>query len=131
MRYLVCVVVGVLIGAMCALTAASVLAARHPWPRAVMTVMQHEFGAARDGVRAGRCSDADVASASAHLKLLSADIEPALLAPGAHDRVFSQYAEDLRREIAAFAAPGGDCVARAEAVTKIGHACDACHRDYK
>ena len=43
MRYLVCLVVGVLIGALCAMTVASVLGARNAWPRAVMTVMQHEF----------------------------------------------------------------------------------------
>jgi len=100
MRYVVCLVVGVLIGALCAMTVASVLGARNAWPRAVMTVMQHEFANARESVHAGRCVDAEIASASAHLKLLSADIEPALLAPGAHDRVFSQYAEDLRKEIA-------------------------------
>lgn len=131
MRYLVCVVVGVLIGAMCALTTASVLGQRNAWPRAVMTVMQHELGAARDDVRAGRCTDADLAAPSAHLQLLSADIEAALLPAGAHDRVFSQYADDLRAQIEAFARPGGDCAARNEALTKVGHACEACHRDYK
>jgi len=131
MRYVVCVVVGVLIGALCAMTVASVLGARNAWPRAVMTVMQHEFAGARESVHAGHCADAEIASASAHLKLLSADIEPALLAPGAHDRVFSQYAEDLRKEIATLDMPGADCAARSEALTRIGHACDACHRDYK
>lgn len=131
MRYLVCIVVGTLIGALCAMTVASVLGARNAWPRAVMTVMQHEFAGVRESVHAQRCTDADVAPASAHLKLLAADIEPALLAPGAHDRVFSQYAEDLRREIASLDVPGADCAARSEALTRIGHACDACHRDYK
>jgi len=47
MRYVVCLVVGVLIGALCAMTVASVLGARNAWPRAVMTVMQHEFAGAR------------------------------------------------------------------------------------
>jgi len=131
MRFLVCLVVGVLIGVMCAMTAANVLGRRNAWPRAVMTVMQHELGSAREGVRAGRCADGEIMSAAAHLKLLSADIEPALLAPGKHDRVFSQYADDLRREIAALDAPGADCAARSEVLTKIGQACDACHRDYK
>ena len=131
MRYLVCLLVGVLVGAMCAMTAANVLGKRNAWPRAVMTVMQHELGVAREGVRAGRCADGEIASSAAHLKLLSADIEPALLKPGAHDRVFSQYADDLRREIAALDTPGADCATRSEVLTKIGQACDACHRDYK
>ena len=131
MRFLICLIVGVLIGAMCAMTAANVLGQRNAWPRAVMTVMQHELGVAREGVRAGRCTQGDVASTAAHLKLLSSDIESALLAPGKHDRVFSQYADDLRREIGALDAPDLDCAARSEVLTKIGQACDACHRDYK
>ena len=131
MRFLVCLIVGALVGAMCAMTVANVLAKRNAWPRAVMSVMQHELGSAREGVRAGRCAEGDIASNAAHLKLLSADIEPALLKPGAHDRVFSQYADDLRREIATLDAPGADCAARSEVLTKIGQACEACHRDYK
>jgi NAD(P)H-dependent FMN reductase len=70
------------------------------------------------------------ARAVEHLRLIAGDVEPALLAPGAHDRVLSQYASDLRDAVAAFAA-APDCPARTQAVTKIGHACDACHRDYK
>lgn len=131
MRYLVCLIGGALFGALMTLTAANILSQRNAWPRALMTVMQHELGQARDKVRGGQCAIPEVASSVAHLRLLSADIEPALLAPGAHDRVFSQYARDLRDAIAAFEATGNDCAVRGQALTKVADACEACHRDYK
>jgi len=131
MRYLVCLLGGALFGALITLTAANILAQRNAWPRALMSVMQHELGRARDDVHAGRCAPSDIASPAAHLRLLADDIEPALLAPGAHDRVFSQYAQDLRETISALETPVADCAARREALTKVANACDACHRDYK
>ena len=66
-----------------------------------------------------QCTTPEATATAAHLSLIASDIEPALLAPGAHDRVFSQYASDLRDAIAAFAA-AQDCPARRAAVTKIG-----------
>lgn len=129
MRYLVCLIGGTLLGALLALTISSILRERDAWPRAVMTVMQHEVGRARDLVHAGQCT-APTAAAAMHLDLMSKDIEPALLAPGAHDPVFSRYAADLHKAIAAFVV-AGDCPSRGAALTQISNACDACHRDYK
>lgn len=130
MRYLVCLLGGALLGALIAVTAANILRQRHAWPRAVMTVMQHELGRARDLVHENPCTTPEVATAAAHLELMASDIEPAVLPPGAHDRVFSQYAKDLRDAIAGFGA-AADCPARKDALTKVADACDACHRDYK
>lgn len=130
MRYLVCLIGGALLGALVAVTIANVLGQRNAYPRALMNVMQHDLGRARDLVQAGHCTTPDANATAGHLELIAADVEPALLAPGAHDRVFSQYASDLRDAVAAFAA-AQDCPARSAAVTRIGHACDACHRDYK
>jgi hypothetical protein len=130
MRYLVCLIGGALLGALVAVTIANILGQRNAYPRALMNVMQHDLGHARDLVHADQCSTPDANATAEHLNLIAADVEPALLAPGAHDRVFSQYASDLRDAVAAFAA-APDCPARTQALTKIGHACDACHRDYK
>jgi hypothetical protein len=130
MRYLVCLIGGALLGALVAVTIANILGQRNAYPRALMNVMQYQLGHARDLVEAGQCATADANAAAGHLALIAGDVEPALLAPGAHDRVLSQYAGDLRDAVAAFAA-AADCPSRAAAVTKIGHACDACHRDYK
>ncbi|HEY0181039.1 MAG TPA: hypothetical protein VGC30_15595 [Dokdonella sp.] len=130
MRYLLCLAGGILLGAILAMTAANALQRRNAWPRAIMTVMQHELGRAREAARTPRCADADARSALAHLALLAEDPERALLAPGAKDRVFAQYAADLREAIAgAQAAP--DCASRAAALTEVANACDACHRDYR
>ena len=130
MRYLVCLIGGAMLGALVAVTIANILGQRNAYPRALMTVMQHELGRARDLVHDNQCTAADADAAAAHLKLVAGDVEPALLAPGGHDRVLSQYASDLRDAVAAFAvAP--DCPARSRALTEISHACDACHRDYK
>jgi len=130
MRYLVCLIGGAFLGALLAITAAGILGQRHAYPKAVMTVMQHELGSARDLVKGDRCMAPEAATAGAHLALLSRDIEPAILPAGAHDRVFSQYASDLQTAIAAFD-KAADCAARKDAVAKIANACDACHRDYK
>ena len=130
MRYLVCLIGGALIGALLTLTIANILAQRGAYPRALMNVMQRELGRARDLVHDGRCDAPEIASAGAHLELIASDIEPALLAPGAHDRVFSQYAADLRKAIDAYKAASG-CPARKAAITDVSNACEACHRDYK
>jgi hypothetical protein len=130
MRYLVTLIGGALLGALAALTISSLLHPRDPWPRAVMGVMQHALGSARSEVNAGRCDDPAVDAASKRLALMASDIEPALMPPDAHDRVFTKYADDLRAKIAALDAARG-CPARRAAVTDLANACEACHRDYK
>jgi hypothetical protein len=130
MRYLLCLAGGVLIGALLALTAASTLQRRNAWPRAVMNVMQHELGQARETLRLGRCTDASLRVSRSHLALLSDDLERALLDPGAKDRVFAKYAQDLRDAVAAWD-PRAECGRQAEALSAVSQACDACHRDYR
>ncbi|MFC4820548.1 hypothetical protein [Dokdonella ginsengisoli] len=130
MRYLLCLAGGVLIGALLALTAASTLQRRNAWPRAVMNVMQHELGQARETLRLGRCADASLTVSRSHLALLSDDLERALLDPGTKDRVFAKYAQDLRDTVAAWD-PQAECGRQAEALSAVSQACDACHRDYR
>ena len=130
MRYLVCLIVGFAIGAIAASTAVNAIARRDAWPRGVMNVMQHELGSARVAARAQHCMSPAVHSASAHLQLLASDIEPALLAPGTKDRVFGQYASDLRDALRKWDV-GADCAHQSEALTVVANACEACHRDYR
>jgi hypothetical protein len=130
MRYLVCLIGGALLGALFAVMLTNIIGQRHAYPRALMTVMQHELGGARDLVRGDRCMAPEAAAAGTHLALLASDIEPAILPAGAHDRVFTQYANDLAKEVAAYNA-SPDCAARKDSVTRVSNACDACHRDYK
>jgi hypothetical protein len=131
MRYLICLLGGVLVGALLAFTVANALQRRHPWPRALMNVMQHELAVARDNSHAGQCASPAAQSAASHLALLSRDIEAAMLEPDAKDRVFTKYADDLRSAISVAAAAGPDCAHAAEGWTDVSNACDACHRDYR
>jgi len=130
MRYLICLIGGVLLGAMIALTVANAMQRRNAWPRAVMNVMQHELSGARDAARIGQCTSADAKASTAHLALLGQDLERALLAPGANDRVFTQYANDLRETVAK-AQSAADCPLQSAALSDVSNACDACHRDYR
>jgi hypothetical protein len=129
LRYAICIVIGLLVGALSAFSLANTLNRRNAWPRAVMTVMAHDFRSVRDAVETGDC--ADTVDALARMRLVSERIEPAFLPPPASDRVFSQYAGDLHDAVLAAAAAGADCPRLAEAVTPIKNACDACHRDYR
>jgi hypothetical protein len=130
MRYLICLIVGLLAGALMASMAANAIAQRHAWPRGLMNVMQHELVDARGAARAGKCLAPAMPAAAAHLQLLATDLEPAVLAPDAKDRVFSQYASEMREAIAHWD-PKADCALQTDALTKVANACEACHRDYR
>lgn len=130
MRYLLCLIGGALFGALLAMTAASALQRRHAWPRALMIVMQHELGDARETARLGRCAEPSMRNAQSHLALLSGDLERALLAPATSDRVFAKYADDLRGRIGSWD-PTAECSRQAASLNEVSQACDACHRDYR
>ncbi|MGA9826730.1 MAG: hypothetical protein WBQ57_00095 [Rhodanobacteraceae bacterium] len=131
MRYLVCLIIGLAIGALTATTVQNVLLARDVWPRSIMQVMQHELAGARHDIRARHCADADLESSFAHLALLSGDIEPAVQPEKPPDRIFANHVARLRQAIAMARATGSDCERRLPALAAIGEACDACHRDYR
>ncbi|HEY6942105.1 hypothetical protein [Dokdonella sp.] len=130
MRYLVCLVVGVLAGAILAGMYANAMQRRNAWPRALMNVMQHELGAARSAARDGTCAMPSQRRPADHLRLVADDLDAALLPAGAKDRVLSQYIVDFRAAVAAWDAQG-PCPRQAEALTTVANACEACHRDYR
>ena len=122
---------GIVFGALLTVMASRVIESRRdPWPDAVMTVMSHEFKTVRQASKSGECTSPASASSLQMMGLLAHDIEPALM-PTPGDRVFTQYATDLRSAIAKVAAAGSDCKQFTASVSDIGQACDACHRDYK
>jgi len=130
MRYLVCLILGLVVGGLFAMTFANALQRRNAWPRALMNVMQHELDQARTAAKAGACPSPPLQRASAHLRLVADDLEGALFAPGSKDRVLGQYIGDFRKAVSAWD-PATDCPRQAEALTAIANACDACHRDYR
>jgi cytochrome c556 len=127
MRYLVCLLLGLIIGALCAVTAANILARRNAYPKALMTVMNHELKVARDAAATPNCDASGPALAK--LALLAPDIIVAMPDGATPDRVFHQYANDLATAIQT--ARNAPCQGRTQALTDLGNACDACHRDYR
>lgn len=129
MKFVVCLFLGLVIGAISAITAASILSHRHAYPRALMRVMQHQLGAARDAVRDSGCDGNPQRLAA--LDVLSADIATAIPHGTPPERVFVHYLDDLRKQIATARSHVGECGKQAPALTDIANACDACHRDYR
>ncbi len=122
---------GIIFGALLTVMASRVIESRQdPWPDAVMTVMSHEFKAVRAASKIGECTSPASAKSLQQMSLLALDVEPALM-PTPNDRVFTQYATDLRSAIGKASAAASDCKQFAASVSEIGEACDACHRDYK
>lgn len=130
MRHLVVLIVGLLAGAVLAGMFASAMQRRNAFPRALMTVMQHELGSARAAARAGQCSTPAQQRAAEHLRLIGGELEGTLLAADAKDRVLSQYVADFGKTVAAWN-PASTCPDQAEALTAVANACEACHRDYR
>jgi small-conductance mechanosensitive channel len=129
MRFIVCLLLGLMIGAIAATTAASILRQRHAYPRALMVVMQHELNTARDAAGSQRCANNE--HALRKLALLADDIETAIPHGNPPDRVFRQYLDDLRKQVGNANSVAADCTKQAQALTDIKNACDACHRDFR
>ena len=129
MRFIVCVFIGLVIGAISAITAASILSHRHAYPRALMRVMQHQLGSARDAARDSGCAGNPQRLST--LGILSVEIAAAVPHGNPPERVFVQYLADLRRQIGVATSHASECAKQAHALTDIANACYACHRDYR
>lgn len=127
MRYVIVLAIGVLVGTLCALTAANVLGQRHAYPKAVMRLLQRQLGDARSAAVDGGC--ADNARRFVLLAAVTDEIGRALPSSAGPDRVFDQYLDDLRRAVSV--AASADCRAQPAALTDVANACEACHRDYR
>lgn len=128
MRYAVCIILGLLIGAIAAVTATNILASqRDPYPDSLMHVMSHELGAAKKTADTPTCNDNR--HALDKLSFLSNDIIIAMPDDGEPDRVFHQYITNLHDKIET--ASQSDCANRKQALTEVKDACGDCHRDYR
>ena len=130
MRFVVVLVIGLFMGLAIAMSLANALQRRQAWPRGLMHVMQHDLAAAREAARGQQCSTPQMAQRAERLRLVAAELQPALLPADSQDRVLTQYIEQLASEAANWDTAYA-CPVQAEALTRIGHACDACHRDYR
>ncbi|AKC87817.1 hypothetical protein [Pseudoxanthomonas suwonensis] len=131
-RYLFLFLLGLLVGAVCAVMALRALQARmDPFPEALMNVMQRQSVELRNSAKANRCTGSDTLPRLQSLRALSNDIEAAF--PGLRDDArFGTAASGLRATLdQALASPPADCAQLAAVNERIGEDCKACHRDFR
>lgn len=132
MRQLALLLIGIVLGAVCAVSAVNVLRQRDAYPRGLMQVMQHDYASLRENLRSGRCDAAATGRLLARLRDLTNETEPAVYGDASPDAPFREYANRTREAVdAAIAAAPGGCPALAPQLDAVGNACEACHHQYR
>ncbi|MEP6938306.1 MAG: hypothetical protein ABI846_00965 [Rudaea sp.] len=129
MKLVIALVVGVLVGAMCAVIVANTLRQRDAYARGLMDVMQHHYAGLRESVRARRCEPTASAHALAQLRALAPDIDAAVFADDTPEASFRELSARLVTSLEH--APPADCAALAPIVQQVGKVCDECHQQYR
>lgn len=131
MKVIVLFFVALALGAIGTLIATSALNRKTPWDKATMTVIGHQMKGMDTSLKANRCTTNDFVPRLQILRAVANDIEPAF-AEDINDPQFNRYAADLRAAAdAALAAPPADCKVANETLSRLGKACDSCHRDFR
>lgn len=131
MRAVVLLVVGILVGALGAVTAIGAMKKDIPLPKASMTMMKHHFGALRGLPDGGKCDAPTIRRHLAGLQALGTEFH-AFLPTGGDDAAFEKHAANYAATIdRVAAAPPADCTALAAANQTLGGACKACHDDFR
>jgi cytochrome c556 len=130
-RNLLLLALGIALGAMAASVVLNALNRRDAYARGVMQVLQQHAGALRNQLRTNACTRVDAAADKALLAALTEEIERSVYADSIPEPPFREYAQHLRDAVAELPTATTDCTALAGVVTKIGNACDACHREYR
>jgi cytochrome c556 len=130
MRAVAMLVVGILVGALGAVTVVGAMHKDIPLQKASMTVMRHHFGALRKMGEGGTCDAVAMQRHLRGLQGLSASL-PAFLPTGGDDAAFDRHAAQFTRtaDAAVAAAPG--CNALAATTKDLGGACKACHDEFR
>ncbi len=131
MKHLILLGLGLLLGAIGASTVINALARREAYARGVMNVMQHHYGALRERLRDPKCATVDAGPERAMLAALTEQVGPSQYGDARPDAPFREYTERLRSAVADLPGQPAACGAVAPLVTRIGNACDACHRQYR
>lgn len=132
MRVLIFILIGLLSGALLTSLLMKRLSQGSEFPRGVMAVQAHHFGALNKLARDNRCTGAEIQPHLISMRILSTDIEPAFKSLADSEPQFVRNAADLRRVLDLQLAKGiNNCADLATSVSSIKQACDNCHRDYK
>jgi hypothetical protein len=131
MKHAVLFLIAFVMGALCSLILMNYLRQATAYPNGVMAVMGAQMKSLDEALKANRCSAADLIPRLQTLRFVGNDIEPAFPGMDEPER-FAAHASTLRAAVdAALAGPPASCQAADAALTRIGNACQACHRDYK
>ena len=131
MRNLILLGLGLLLGAVGASTVLNAMARRDAYARGVMNVMQHHYGGMRERLRDSPCTAFDPGSDRSMLAALTEQVGPSQYGDAKPDAPFREYTDRLRTAVADLPQQATTCAAVAPIVTRIGDACDACHRQYR
>jgi hypothetical protein len=131
MRSVLLFALGIALGAVAASIVLNALGRRDAYALGVMQVLQHEAGLFRSSLRTNSCGGADAGREKALIAALTEEIEPSVFGDSTADAPFREYTQRLRDAIAELPAAASSCAALAPVVTRIGDACDACHRQYR
>lgn len=132
MRALIYILIGLLSGALLTSMLMKKLGQGSEFPKGVMAVQAHHFGALNKLAKDNRCTGGEIQPHLISMRILAGDIEPAFQSLSDSDPQFVRYAADLRRVLDLQLAKGiGNCADLATSVSSIKQACENCHRDYK
>ena len=100
------------------------------YPKGVMTVIGMKMSALKNNVKQNRCAPTDIIPHLQTLRYVGNDIEAAF-GEMSNNEQFIRYASDLRATAdGALTIPPANCAAAEAALSRIGKACENCHRDY-
>ena len=101
------------------------------YPKGVMTVINMKMSALKNNVKQNRCTPTDIIPHLQTIRYVGNDIEAAF-GEMSNNEQFIRYASDFRASAdGTLAIPPANCAAAEAAISKLGKACENCHRDYK
>lgn len=135
MRALILLIIGLLVGAFCGMTAARQIAAAHAYPRGVMAIVQHHLAAAKLQTQgAGQCDAIKALQHLTSMQSLVPEIPIALSAPAVVvDPHIAELNQALSKAVAAAVSipRPADCAMLSAPIHAIEQACADCHREYR
>lgn len=131
MRAVVMLVVGILVGALGAVTVVGALKKDIPFQKASMTLMRHYFGALRKMGESGQCDALVIQRHLRGLQAISREFD-AFVPTGGDDASFQGHAGKFVTAIdAAIATPPVDCPSLAAINQSLGGSCKGCHDEFR
>lgn len=129
MRAVILIVIGLVVGAFATHMLERTINARHAYPRAVMDIMAHHYGAMKNGVKNKQCDAGTTAGHLESMYVVSRDIGAAF---GTDDAHFNDLADKLHVSLQdASQNPPADCDTLATALDAIHQHCSDCHMEYR